>query len=450
MLKFRAPWADVWGMAERERWLRRRLTSVALLTLSALLLQSLGAGPSRATPPSWTEGEDGSGPAPLPAHASRSEQLRIPTQTWTDLGPDDMWAKAAINHVAGTYDWMRDIGPDQDGNWSFKPDMLETRKRWARALVRAFAPGAQPDPSVTFPDLDATDPFLPFAAIAVQQGWMTRGVGGLFNPNDAVTARSVHRSLVLALGMGSTAAALDRLATTDGYVFDTPRFFGVNLLAMRLGLRFNNKVDESQDVTPGSRLRRKQVAWSLFRATTLDGWVVPYLEDQYAGIVLPKLRANLRSIVDWGVRYVGYPYIWAGEWGFTTASPAAFGSQPGPGFDCTGILWWLLRADDGVYWDISPPRPYQGWPLPQRTSAEMARMTNRKLLYADLRPGDLMFYDGDRDGTVDHADVYVGNGWALDSSSSVGGVTLMWVKTGWYRQHFVHGRRILPSPKPAP
>ena len=51
---------------------------------------------------------------------------------------------------------------------------------------------------------------------------------------------------------------------------------------MRLGLRFNNKVDESQDVTPGSLLRRKQVAWSLYRATTLEDWVVDSLEERLA------------------------------------------------------------------------------------------------------------------------------------------------------------------------
>ena len=153
-----------------------------------------------------------------------------------------------------------------------------------------------------------------------------------------------------------------------------------------------------------------------------------------------------RSIVDWGVRYVGYPYIWAGEWGFDSPAPSAFGGQPGPGFDCSGISWWALRRDDGGYWEISPPRPYEGWSLPERTSAQMARMTKEKLRYRDLLPGDLMFYDGDGDGTVDHVDVYVGNGWSLDSSSSIAGVTLMWVETGWYRQHFVHGRRILPKP----
>ena len=68
------------------------------------------------------------------------------------------------------------------------------------------------------------------------------------------------------------------------------------------------------------------------------------------------------------------------------------------------------------------------------------------LSYKRLLPGDLMFYDGNDDGTVDHVDVYVGNGYALDSSSSPAGVTIMWVGDGWYREHFVHGRRILPQP----
>jgi len=67
------------------------------------------------------------------------------------------------------------------------------------------------------------------------------------------------------------------------------------------------------------------------------------------------------------------------------------------------------------------------------------------LKYAQLLPGDLMFYDGNDDGTVDHVDTYIGNGYALDSSSTPGGVTIMWVGTGWYREHFVHGRRVLPS-----
>jgi len=434
-------------MADRGRGLRRRLTSVALLTLLVAPVQILTAPSAHATPRSWTDGDEGTGPAPFPARVARSERLLIPTSGWGDLEADDMWAKAAIDHVAGTYDWMRDFRPDQEGNWRFRPDAFESRARWARAIVKAFAPDEEPDPSITFPDLDASDPMYPWATIAVRHGWMGRGADGGFRPANVVTARGIHRSLIRALGMGPTATALNRLSTEDGYRFATHRSFGADLLAMRLGLRFNNKVDESQDVTPGTKLRRKQVAWSLYRATTLEDWVVAYLEDQYADMALPKMSANRRAIVNWGVRYVGYPYIWGGEWGFETTSPLAFGAQPGPGFDCSGLSWWALRADD-TYWEISPPRPYRGWSLPQRTSAEMARLTKVKLHYADLLPGDLMFYDGDLDGTVDHVDVFVGNGWSLDSSSSVGGVTLMWVKRGWYRDHFVHGRRVLPKPAP--
>jgi len=46
---------------------------------------------------------------------------------------------------------------------------------------------------------------------------------------------------------------------------------------------------------------------------------------------------------------------------------------------------------------------------------------------------------------VDHVDTYIGRGWALDSSSTPGGVTIMWVGRGWYREHFRFGRRILPN-----
>jgi cell wall-associated NlpC family hydrolase len=433
-------------MAESGRGLRRRLTSVAVVTALATVVPMTWTAPAQATPASWRRGENGSGPAPFPVDRSKTIRALMPTASWSDLEPDDQWARIAIDHVAAANDWMRDIPPDQQGNWRFKPDALETRRWWARALVAAFAPDDEPDPTITFADLDPADPFYPAAAIAVKHGWMGQRSGGTFAPNAAVTARIAHKSLVLALGMGPTAAEVKALSTSGGYAFATPPYFGVNLLAMRLGLRFNNRVDEAQDVTPTDRLRRKQAAWSLYRATTLEDWVVPYLQEQYAGIELPAMGPNRRSIVDWGVRYVGYPYIWGGEWGFDTAEPAALGGQPGPGFDCSGLSWWALRADDGGVWNISPPRPHEGWPLPQRTSAEMARWTNRRLAYADLKPGDLMFYDGDGDGTVDHVDVFVGNGWSLDSSSSVGGVTLMWVKTGWYRQHFVHGRRILPNP----
>ena len=76
------------------------------------------------------------------------------------------------------------------------------------------------------------------------------------------------------------------------------------------------------------------------------------------------------------------------------------------------------------------------------TSTDMASVGS--VGWKHLVPGDAMFYDGNGDHVVDHVDTYIGNGFAIDSSSTPGGVTLMWVGNGWYRDHFVHGRHVIP------
>jgi len=373
--------------------------------------------------------------AAFPQLGAGATQRRV---VWSDLDASVRWARPAIDHVGGTNDWMRDFAPDPDGRYPFQPSTIETRKYFARAVVRAFAPTATIDPTITFADLDPGDPFYPFANIAVQRRWMRKTAAGGFAPDVPVTMTMVHRVLTMALGMGPAIKALNRLHTADGATFDVPPNFGSLVLGMRLGLRYNNRTDESQDVGPRTPLSRAQVAYSLFKASTQPSWSVPSLLGEYEGIELPVLSEPVRAIVQWGVRYAGYPYVYAGEWGTPSSS------QPVPGFDCSGLVWWLLRANDGGSWRVSPPRPYAGWTLAERSSADMAG-TGKKLRYDQLQPGDLMFYDGDGDGRVDHVDTFIGNGWALDSSSTPGGVTVMWVGDGWYRDHFVHGRRILSA-----
>ena len=157
------------------------------------------------------------------------------------------------------------------------------------------------------------------------------------------------------LGLRRIARQLDALQTRGGVRFPTPRHFGALMLGMRLGLRYNNS-NESMDVGPRTPLTRAQVAYSLYKASTLPSWVVPWLRDQYDGIVLPNMDDDRQAIVRWGVRYVGYPYVWGGEWGIDS-------SQPVPGFDCSGLVWWAMRQNDGGSWMVHPPRPYAGWNL---------------------------------------------------------------------------------------
>jgi hypothetical protein len=269
---------------------------------------------------------------------------------------------------------------------------------------------------------------------------MTVGAEGNFLPMDPVTPRMVHRALVLALGLGDAGAGLDALHMRDGTAFETPADFGSLLIGMRLGLRYNHS-DETLDVGPDTPLPRAEVAWSLYRAATVQAWQLDAM-TAYATIELPNLGPKLVSLVSFAIGYVGYPYVYGGEWNEASPDGYCCGYQPVGGFDCSGITWWVVKAAESG-WSNQPPRDYAGWSLPQRSSADMSRKGVRVKRFEDLRAGDLMFYDGNGDGTVDHVDVYIGRGWAIDSSSSMGGVSILEVDSGWYFDHFVRGRRVI-------
>jgi hypothetical protein len=385
-------------------------------------------------------GEDGSGPPPIPIVYSQENLAKMraaETITFSDLDSDDLWAKQAIQFVAGTYDWMRDFAPNQDGTYPFRPHAISTRKYFARSLVKAFAPDERPDPETVLADVDPSTAWHKWAAVAVEKGWMTVTPDGEFFPDDPVTMTAVHRALILALGLRPAAKALNQIHTRDGSTFDTGPNFGTTVLGMRLGLRYNSPTgQEERDVLPSEPMPRAQVAYSLFKAKTQPAWTVPEMIRQYENVELPNLGPARTKIVQWGIRYGGYPYVWGGEWGFKVSG------QSQPGFDCSGLTWWVVKEASSGY-DVVPPRPYRGWRLDQRTSADMARMAPSKIRFDDLAAGDLMFYDGNSDGVVDHVDTYIGHGYAIDSSSTPGGVTIMWVGDGWYRDHFVYGRRVL-------
>jgi hypothetical protein len=363
---------------------------------------------------------------------------------WSDV-PRRHWARAAVNLVGATNDWMRDYPAKADGTYPFHPNDLESRSLFARSVVRAFAPQEPADPAVSFPDLPAEDPLAPFANVAVKLGWMATDAGGNFLPNDPVTPRMAHRALVLAVGLGDLAAGLDAIHTRDGTPFQVPPDFGTLLVGMRIGLRYNHS-EESLDVAPDTPLSRAEVAWSLSHAATMPTWMHDSLAG-YASIVLPNLGPAMRRVVQFGIESVGSPYVWGGEWNAAAPSGYCCGFQPVGGFDCSGLTWWLMKRAEGG-WSNQPPRTYAGWSLPQRSSADMASTGQIVRRLRDVRPGDLMFYDGSGDGIVDHVDVAIGGGWALDSSGSAGGVTITNVTSGWYRDNFVHARRIIGAATP--
>ncbi len=412
-----------------------RIAGSAVITAVVLSLVPMQAASAAGS----DQGEEGSGAPPIPVVYPQGAlaRARASTIAFSDLDDSDAWAKTAIQFVAGTYDWMRDFAPNDDGTYPFRPDAIARRKYFARSVVKAFAPDQQPDPGILLTDVDPSTAWYRWAAVAVENGWMTVNRDGEFLPDDKVTMVQVHRALIRALGLRPAAKQLNQIHTRNGVTFDTSPDFGTTVLGMRLGLRYNSPTgQEERDVLPNDPMPRAQVAYSLFRAKTQPTWTVPEMLRQYKNVELPRLGPAGRKIVQWGVKYGGYPYVWGGEWGFRVSG------QSQPGFDCSGLTWWVVKQSSSGY-SVAPPRPYHGWSLDQRTSADMARMAPAKIRFDDLRPGDLMFYDGNGDGTVDHVDTFIGNGYAVDSSSTPGGVTIMWVRDSWYRDHFVFGRRVV-------
>ncbi len=120
---------------------------------------------------------------------------------------------------------------------------------------------------------------------------------------------------------------------------------------------------------------------------------------------------------------IGTPYRWGG-------------SEPGQGFDCSGLTQWAFAA--------------AGYQLP-RTAQQQFYATQR-VSHADLQPGDLVFFAGDPsqpDQWITHVGVYAGGGRMIDAPAP-GAVVReepVW-STG-----FISGGRIVVSanpPRPPP
>lgn len=407
--------------------LPRRIISVLVVLMATALTMPAGAGAGTTTSQvtGATSGDPGSGEPTWRA----PDAPEIPgDRKFTDIGSAWKWASDAIKYVGTIHAWMRDYG-DED----FKPAMTETRAYFARAMVKAYGDGETPDPGIDFQDLPNTDPFFDDANIAVKMGWMARADGDKFLPNAPVTIYTVYQALVRSMPLNAEEHGLNNLHTSDGYDFEIPPKFATTELGMRLGFRYNHSA-EGKDLGPDDPMPRAEVAYALWRRATVPSYTVGGLSI-YRDVELPPLTTQMKRVVEFGMEYVGYPYIWGGEW-FRKNS-----SQPTGGFDCSGFMWWTVKRPVPGY-DNSKIRGYKGWSLPQRTSATMAAV-GKSLSFKNAKPGDLMFYDGDSSGSVDHVDLFLGYGWALDSSSGVGGVTILPVGKGWYRDHFKHARRIL-------
>lgn len=271
--------------------------------------------------------------------------------------------------------------------------------------------------------------------------------GGFHRDRGKVTAFEVSKTLVKALDEKDVALHLAGVKAPDGWSPDAGKRFGYEVVARDLGLRHDRSTsEEGLEASSDDPLNAGDVLWAVWQAkTSPDTWTAEALK----GFELPKLDAVDKRIVKFTFSLVGTPYVWGGEWTSKTPSGYPYGAQVHGGVDCSGFTWYVMRQKAPPAW--VPDRPYKGFPLPERSSAQMAEATPRKhrLAFDELDTADLVFFapDGRKSSpsSVYHVGIYLGKGWMIDSSGSKDGVSLDYMGPGsWYRDQFSFGRRITP------
>lgn len=144
-----------------------------------------------------------------------------------------------------------------------------------------------------------------------------------------------------------------------------------------------------------------------------DGIVGPLtvktLNSTYIQKQSPK---NVDSIIATAKQYLGVKY----QWGGTT---------PQTGFDCSGYVSYVFSQNG-----ISLPRVSRD----QYT-------VGTQVAFADLQPGDLVFFSFAGNGIVSHVGIYLGEGQFINASSSKG-VTVYEIGSYW-KSVYVGARRVL-------
>ena len=270
--------------------------------------------------------------------------------------------------------------------------------------------------------------------------------GGFKTAKGNVTAGQVGASLVRALERDTTAQHLETATAPDGWRPATGRWFGSEIVARELGLRYNHpSPDDDGEFSADEPMPQADVAYALWKAKTAPA---TWSADVLNGFTFGSYSEKRKAVVEFALSLVGTPYVWGGEWPRVTPSGYPYGAQSHGGFDCSGFAWYVLK-ESSKSWSPTA-RPYQGWSFPERASAEMARGTEERLGFRKLRPGDVIFFAPEgrnsKASSVYHAGIYLGRGWMVHSSGSRAGISLGQVGPGsWWHDQIAWGRRIINS-----
>lgn len=372
--------------------------------------------------------------AGLPAFAA--------AKTYSDV-PKSHWAYAAIKTVT-------ERGPAQqrlldDYGDVFRPDRAIVRAEMARALVIAAGVQASDFAPVEISDVSASHPYYAFIQRALKFKLMGLDKEKRFLPNKTVTAASAETLLVRWLKRRHptytwkllTNLSPGRWEPNESWRVKAPAYLPSVVASRQLQLRVNHSAaSDHLEVTPGEAVSRAEVASMFERGYSVAStWHLYGLAD-FAVISFPELSARQREIATFALKYVGYPYVWGGEYP-TENSP--YGRQEAGGFDCSGFAFYVMKMRFGYPLTLS-----------ERGGGAMAKVAKPRIARQKLTGGDLIFFGtrGPKSAIADiyHVGLYLGNGWFIHSTGSSDGVTLASLEaSSYWRKYFAWGRRLLSA-----
>lgn len=173
-----------------------------------------------------------------------------------------------------------------------------------------------------------------------------------------------------------------------------------------------NKNGKTETVKRKKIIQKQVKATKAYKELAKDRRLVERVSGTPTLDFLTSVRASEmgQKIVNEASKYLGVPYVWGGE------DPS--------GFDCSGLVQYVLR-ELGI--DISRVTQTQC-----KEGVPVAR--------GDLAPGDLVFFESN--GDVHHVGIYIGNGQMLHAPHTGDVVRITDMDTPYYSSTYYCARRI--------
>ncbi len=134
-------------------------------------------------------------------------------------------------------------------------------------------------------------------------------------------------------------------------------------------------------------------------STEASSYVVP---AEYT----PEELSIGQKIVETAEQYLGVPYVYGGT------SPY--------GFDCSGLVYYVYRANGYSITRRASTIYYDGTPISQ----------------SELRVGDPVFFSNDYSTSIEHVGIYIGNGQFIHASSGGGKVRINNLSDSYYQRNY--------------